>query len=192
MRLRSLASLASASPRRLLIALASLLISSAVAVGSGANFNATSANPGTLITAGTIVVTDSHAGQAILSMHAVKPGATTTGSVDIENGGSIPATFTLASTNLVNTPATPPLSDKLTLQVQDLGDPSCTVSCPTAKTLYSGALGSMGTLQLGSFVAGSTHRYTFSVTFPDGGAGGADNAYGGATTSVGYLWTATQ
>ena len=51
MRLRSLASLASASPRRLLIALASLLISSAVAVGSGANFNATSANPGTLITA---------------------------------------------------------------------------------------------------------------------------------------------
>ena len=120
-----------------------------MAVGSGANFNATSANPGTLITAGTLVVTDSHAGQAILSMSAVKPGTTTTGSVDIENGGSIPATFTLASTNLVNTPATPPLSGKLTLQIQDLGDPSCTVSCPAARTVYSGALGSMGTLPLG-------------------------------------------
>jgi hypothetical protein len=192
MRLRSLPSLAAASPRRLLIALASLLISSAVAVGSGANFNATSANPGTLITAGTLVVTDSHPGQAILSMSAVKPGTTTTGSVDIENGGSIPATFTLASTNLVNTPATPPLSGELTLQVQDLGDPSCTVSCPAARTVYSGALGSMGTLPLGSFVAGATRRYAFSVTFPDGGSGGADNAYGGATTSVGYLWTATQ
>ncbi len=50
----------------------------------------------------------------------------------------------------------------------------------------------MGTLPLGSFVAGATRRYAFSVTFPDGGSGGADNAYGGATTSVGYLWTATQ
>ena len=192
MRLRSLPALASASPRRLLIALAGLLISSAVAVGSGANFNATSANPGTLITTGTIVVTDSLSGQAILNMTGVKPGTTKTGSVDIKNGGTIPASFTLAPANLVNAPATPPLSAKLTLQIQDLGDPSCSSSCPAVATVYSGALGSMGTLVLGTFAAGATHRYVFTVTFPDGGSGGADNAYGGAATSVDYRWTATQ
>jgi hypothetical protein len=59
-------------------------------------------------------------------------------------------------------------------------------------TLYSGALGSMGTLALGTFAAGATHRYTFAVTFPDGGSNGADNAYGGAITTVNYVWTATQ
>ena len=50
----------------------------------------------------------------------------------------------------------------------------------------------MGTLTLGTFAAGATHQYKFSVTFPDGGSNGADNAYGGATTTVDYLWTATQ
>lgn len=127
MRLRNLAS---ASPRRLLIALGGVLLASAVAVGSGANFNSTSANPGSLITTGTLVITDSHPGQAILSLTAVKPGSTSSGAVNIENGGTIPGAFTLAPKNLINTPASPAFSAKLMLQVQDLGDPSCSVSCP--------------------------------------------------------------
>lgn len=190
--LRSLPSLAAASPRKLLIALGALLISSVVAVGSGANFNSSSANPASLITTGTVVVTDSLAGQSILSLSAIKPGATSSGPVNIQNGGNVPASLTLAQANLVNLPASPAFSSKLTLQVQDLGDPACTVSCPNPVTVYSGALGSMGTHALGTFAAGATHRYTFSVTFPDGGSGGADNAYGGASTTVDYQWTATQ
>ena len=59
-------------------------------------------------------------------------------------------------------------------------------------TVYSGTLGSMGTLTLGTFAAGATHQYPFTVTLPDGGSNGADNAYGGATTTVDYVWTATQ
>ena len=192
MRLRSAPSLAAASPRKLLIALGALLISSAVALGSGANFNSTSANPGSLITTGTIVVTDSLAGRSILNVSGMKPGATNSGAVDITNGGNVPASFTLALANLVNVPASPPFSSKLTLLVQDLGDPSCTVSCPAAVTVYSGTLGSMGTLTLGTFAGGATHRYKFSVAFPDGGSGGADNAYGGASTTLDYQWTATQ
>lgn len=192
MRLRSVPSLAAASPRKLLIVIGGLLISVAVAAGSGANFNSTSASPGSLITTGTIVITDSLAGHSILDLTALKPGASSTGDVNIENGGNVPATFKLAPSNLVNVPASPPFSSKLTLQVQDLGDPSCTVSCPPAVTLYSGTLGAMGTLSLGTFAAGAAHRYTFNVTFPDGGTDGADNAYGGASATVDYLWTATQ
>jgi spore coat-associated protein N len=185
-------SAASASPRKLLVAFGALLIAAAVAVGSGANFNSTSTNPGSIISAGKIVVTDSLAGTSILNATALKPGATTSGTVDVTNGGNVPATFTLTPTNLVDVPASPPLSSKLTLQVQDLGNPSCMTSCPAAVTIYSGAVAGMGTLALGTFQAAATHRYAFAVTFPDGGSNGADNAYGGAKTTVDYKWTATQ
>jgi spore coat-associated protein N len=191
-RLRSLGSLATASPRRLLIALGALLVSSAVAIGSGANFNSSSANPRSLITTGSITVTDSLVGQSILNLTSMAPGATRSEAVNITNGGNVPAAFTLGQANLVNVPASPALSTKLTLQVQDLGAPSCAPSCPAAVTVYSGTLGAMGTLALGTFPAGAAHRYSFAVTFPDGGANGADNAYGGASATVDYRWTATQ
>jgi spore coat-associated protein N len=180
------------TPRRLLIGLAGLIIATAVGIGSGAGFNSTSANPGSLITAGTVVVTDSTAGQSVLNVSLMKPGGSASGTVDIKNGGNMPATLALATANLVDTPASPALSAKLALRVQDLGDPSCTVSCPPVGTVYAGTLGSMGTLGLGTFAAGAAHRYIFTVTFPDGGSGGADNAYGGGATRVDYQWTATQ
>jgi spore coat-associated protein N len=190
--MRSLRSRLQATPRRMLIVLGGLVAASAVAVGSGANFNSSSANPGSFLSAGTVVVTDSLAGQSILNVNPTKPGGSTSGTVNIKNGGTVPAGFTLAKANLVDTPSSPALSSKLTLVVQDLGDPSCTVSCPAPVTVYSGTLGSMGTVTLGTFAAGATHQYKFTATFPDGGANGADNAYGGATTTVNYLWTATQ
>lgn len=192
MRAPSVSSLGTASPRRLLIALTGLIVATAVGIGSGANFNSTSANPGALITTGTILVTDSLAGQSVLNVSLMKPGGSSSGTVNIANGGNLPATFTLAEANLVDTPATPAFSAELTLQVEDLGNPSCTVGCPAAVTVYSGTLGSMGTVTLGTFPAGATHKYEFIVTFPNGGSGGADNAYGGASTRVDYQWTATQ
>jgi hypothetical protein len=187
----SASSIVTATPRRILLTLGALTIATALAAGSGANFNSTSANPGTLITAGTISVTDSASGSAILSTSLMKPGGSSSGSVNVQNGGNVPATFTLAKTALSDTPASPALSGKLKLEVQDLGDPSCVSSCSTPVTVYAGALGSMGTLSLGAFAAGATHRYTFTVSFPEG-VNGADNAYEGATTKVEYVWTATQ
>lgn len=169
-----------------------MLVSVSVAVGSGANFNSVSANPTSLIKTGTLVLTDSLAGQSVVNLNAVKPGSTNSGSVDIRNGGNVPAAVTLAPVNLANLPASNPLSSKLTLQLQDLGDPACTISCPPIVTVFSGTLGSMGTLALGTFPTGATHRYTFTVTFPNGGPDGADNVYGGAATTVDFLWTATQ
>jgi hypothetical protein len=121
----------------------------------------------------------------------MKPGDTTTGSVDIKNTGDIAGTFTLTKSALVDTPTTPAFSSKLTLVIDDAGDPTCTVSCPATVTKYSGTIAAMGTIAMGSFPAGATHHYTFTVTFPDGGAGGADNAYKSASTSLTYNWTST-
>ncbi len=187
----SASSIVTATPRRILLTLGALTIATALAAGSGANFNSTSANPGTLITAGTISVTDSASGSAILAASLMKPGGSSSGSVNIQNGGNVPATFTLAKAALSDTPASPALSAKLKLEVQDLGNPSCVSSCPTPVTVYVGALASMGTLSLGTFAASATNRYMFTVSFPEG-VNGADNAYEGATTKVEYVWTATQ
>jgi len=51
-------------------------------------------------------------------------------------------------------------------------------------------LGAMGAAAAGTIAPGATETYDFEVTFPDGGAGGADNAYKGASVEVDYEWEA--
>jgi hypothetical protein len=60
------------SPRKVLAAFGGLMAAAALAVGSGANFNSTSANPSNVFTAGT-------SGSALLSLTNAKPGATFSG-----------------------------------------------------------------------------------------------------------------
>jgi hypothetical protein len=179
-----------ASPRKVMVGFVGVLAATGIAVGSGANFNSASANPSNVFSAGTISQSNSKAGAAVLTATGLKPGGTASGSVDIKNTGSVAGAFTLSQSNLTNTPASPPLSAKLTIVITDKGEPTalCTTSCPV---IYSGTIGGMGTTSLGTFNAGVTHRYDFVVTFPDGGGSGADNAYQGAQTSVDYAFTAT-
>jgi hypothetical protein len=176
-----------ASPAKLVGALFALLLAVTMAVGSGANFNSTSANPGNVVTAGNLAHSNSKAGSAILSVTRLRPGQSSSGTVDIANTGDIDGVFTLAKSNLVDTPASPAFSSKLDLVVDDLGDPAASPA-PAPVQKYSGKLGAMGTIALGTYAPGDTHRYRFTVTFPDGGANGADNAYKGASTSVRYDW----
>jgi spore coat-associated protein N len=180
-----------ASPRRVLLAFGGLMIATAIAVGSGANFNSTSANPSNVFTAGSITHSNSKTGAAILTATKMIPGGTSTGSVDIKNTGGNAGTFTLTHSNVVDTPTSPSLSQKLTLVIQDLGDPACVTACPAATTVYSGTISAMPSESLGSFAVGATHRYQLTVTFPDGGTSGADNAYQSASTSIEYDWQQT-
>jgi spore coat-associated protein N len=181
-----------ASPRKVLLAFGGLMVAAALAVGSGANFNSTSANPSNVFTAGTISHSNSKASAAILTASTIVPGVTSSGTVDIKNTGTASGTFTLTHTAAVDTPVSPGLSKKLTLIVTDNGDPTCVTACPAAVTLYTGTMYAMGsTIALGTFAPNATHRYTFAVTFPDGGTGGADNAYQGASTTTEYDWSST-
>jgi spore coat-associated protein N len=185
-------SLWKASPRKVLLAFGALLVVAAVAVGSGANFNSTSANPSNVFTAGTISSSNSKASAAILTASNIVPGNTATGTVDIKNTGSANGTFTLTHTTPVDTPASPGLSKKLTLTIVDQGDPTCVTSCPAFVTLYTGTIFAQpSTIALGQFAPNAVHRYVYTMTFPDGGAGGADNAYQAASTTVDYNWFST-
>lgn len=180
-----------ASPSKVMAGLVGVLAATGIAVGSGANFNSASANPSNTFSAGTISQSNSKANAAILTASGLKPGDTANGTVDIKNTGSVSGAFTLSQSNLTNTPANPALSQKLTIVITDKHDPACTVSCPADATVYSGTIGGMGTVSLGTFAANETHRYQFAVTFPDGGSNGADNSYQGAQTSVDYNFQAT-
>ena len=181
-----------ASPRKVLLAFGGLMVAAALAVGSGANFNSTSANPSNVFAAGTISHSNSKANAAILTASNMVPGGSATGTVDIKNTGSDTGTFTLTHLTPVDTPTSPGLSKKLTVTVQDLGDPTCVSSCPAAVQLYTGTIFAMpATIALGTYIPAATHRYQFTVNFPDGGTGGADNAYQGASTTVEYDWSST-
>lgn len=175
--------------RRLLLGLAALLFATAIATGSGANFNAVSANKDNVIRAGIVSFTTSATGSAALAVTGLAPGRSETDTVDVVNGGDLTATFVLAASSVVDQPASPPLSGKLDLVVKDLGDPDCTSSCPADATIYSGKLGALGRATLGAWAPGTTHRVAFTVSMPDGGSG-AENAYQSARTTLDLTWTA--
>lgn len=180
------------NPKRRLAALAALLAAGAVAVGSGANFSSSSANPSNTFSSGTLSQSNSKSNAAVLTASGMKPGdPATTGTVDIHNDGSVGGTFTLSKSALTNSDATNPLSGKLDVVISDCGlwASGTAPSCTGASQKYSGKLGAMGTIALGSYGAGDKRRYHFSVSFPDGGSG--DDVYQGDSTSLQYDWNAS-
>jgi hypothetical protein len=172
-----------ANPRRLLAALATILVAVGVTVASGASFTATAANPSNSFSSGTLTLGDSVSG-AILTASNLKPaGPTQSGEVLMSNTGSLAGAITLKTVNLVD--STPAMAANLDLTIEDCGtDLDCAVG--TSTTTYSGKLSAMPTQALGTWAAAAQHRYKFTVGL-DGAAG---NTLQGKTTSVGFQWDA--
>jgi hypothetical protein len=189
--MRGVDGIGTSNARRILVALGVALLAGAFATGSGASFNAVSSNPGSTITAGIVKLVNDKSGSAILTVPSLMPGSSVSGSADMTNSGDVEADLTLTAGTVTDTPASPPLSAKVNLQVADLGDPACSASCPAPVVIYSGKLGALATAPLGRLAPQETHRVRFTVSFPDGGAG-ADNAYQSARSSVGVTWTLAQ
>lgn len=186
-RLRVLAS----RPKRTLGALVLVLAAVGVAVGSGASFTAQTANPSNTFSSGSLSMSNSKDGAAILTASNMKPGDSATGTVDIQNTGTINGTFSLSRSALNDSDGANPMSAKLNVVAKDCGDfasgtPTCDVGDPN---VYSGTLGAMtGSYALGSYAANDKHRYQFTVTF-DSSAG---NAYQGDSSTATFQWDAVQ
>jgi hypothetical protein len=191
-RLRFLA----ANPRLALGALLTLLLAAGAVVGSGADFTASSANPANTFSAGTLSISHSKEGSAVLTASGLRPGgAAANGTVDIQNSGDMSGVFTLSRTAPADSDGTNPLSGKLNLTVVDCGAwsggaPACGDGDDVTK--YSGGtIAQMGTAGhlvggLGTYAGSEKHRYQFTVQL-DGTAG---NAYQGDTSSVEFDWNA--
>jgi spore coat-associated protein N len=181
-------------PRRTLGALATVLAAAGLTVASGANFNATSANPANTFSTGTLTMDNSAPNAAIFTASNLRPGQTSVGIVDIKNTGSLSGDFTLTSSTPVDSDTANRLSAKLNVVVKDCGTfaaDDTAPSCTGGAVKYTGTLAQMGTTgheisALGNYAAGDKHRYQFAVTFDSS----ADNAYQGDNTSVGFTWNA--
>lgn len=180
-----------ARPKRTLAALATVLVAVGITAASGADFTATSANADTTFAAGTLTIENSKEAQAIWASSAdMRPGdPARTGTVDIENGGSLSGAFTLARGAVTDSDGTYKLSTKLNLVVKDCGDfsagaPTCDAGDPVR---YTGTIAAMSAdVALGTFDGGEKHRYEFSVTVD----GSADNNFQGRSSVVPFSWAA--
>jgi hypothetical protein len=129
---------------------------------------------------------------AILTASNWKPGDVQTGTVDITNTGSLAGTFSLSRTALTDSDNSNPLSAKIDLVVHDCGTWSGgnPPSCSTGGTdVYTGTLAALSSSQaLGSYAAGTEHRYKFTATFNSS----AGNAYQGDSSTATFTWDAVQ
>ena len=82
-------------PRRTLGALATVLAAAGLTVASGADFTAPSANPANTFSTGTLSMSNSAANAAVLTASNLRPGDSSSGTVDIANTGSLSGAFTL-------------------------------------------------------------------------------------------------
>jgi spore coat-associated protein N len=170
-----------ASPAKLVGALFALLLAATMAVGSGANFNSTSANPGNVVTAGNLVHVNGKDGDPILTVDKLRPGQSDNGTVTISNTGDIDGVFSIAKSVVTDSTAPGnPFAGKLRLKVEDT---------TAGSTLYDGVLSSMGTLAAGTLAPGATHTYKFTVSFPSG-TPAQDNPFKGASLEVAFDWEA--
>src|SRR6185503_10168660 len=175
-----------ASPQKMVGVLFALLLAAMMAVGSGANFNSTSANPGNVVTAGNLSHTNSKDAAAILNVTKLKPGESRSGTVDITNTGDIDGVFSIARTITADstgalTPSNP-FAAHLNLKVEDNSN---------GTVYYDGLLSAMsGAIGAGTITPGNARTYKFTVTFVDGGPNGADNAFKSATVTTRFDWEA--
>jgi hypothetical protein len=149
------------------------------------------APPLQLSASGSISLSNSDEGEAIFNLPNLGPGGGGQGQVTIANAGSAPGALVLASLDRADTPGRygGTLSERLELGLYD-------VSSGAPSTVYSGQLGAMPELRLGTLAAGEARTYRFAVTMLDGGAPASpfvdDNAYQRGATSIGYDWTLTE
>jgi spore coat-associated protein N len=179
-----------ASPRKLAGALAVLLLSAGMAVGSGASFTAQSASPGNLVTAGALTIDNDKGGGAegaIFSAANMKPGDTVTGTVTVSNTGNVAGDFSLALSSITAGGAGANLSGRLNLKVEQ------TAGAGSPQTVYDGVVSGYGaakTLPPASWASAATRTYQFTVTWPTGQPN--DNGYQGSTLTLDFDWSAVQ
>ena len=145
-----------------LLVLALLAVVLQSLVFSSASYTARSVSPTNVFTAGTLSHTNSQAGQVVLDGTNIRPGQTKTGTLTITGGGNLTGTYALTKASLVDTPASPGLSNALTLQIVDVTNSST--------SLYNGVAASFTSASLGTIAPGVVKTYQFNLIFPTASA----------------------
>jgi hypothetical protein len=144
------------------------------------------------LASGTLSLSNSLNGAAILNVQNLKPGGSAAGTVEVTNTGSLDGQFSLSQQNLVDAPGPfgGRLSDYTQLGVEQIAPDGSLVG-----SVYSGTLSGLGSRDLGTLDAGESRTYRFTVALPDTGIppapGAGDNAVQRSSLQADYVWTAT-
>jgi hypothetical protein len=182
------------------IAVPAALVASGVVVSTASYsaFSATTVNPTSNWTAGSVALTDDDNNTALFNASNLKPGSTGANCITVTSTGSLASTVKLYATNPATTNN---LAGNITLQIEQGtggGFGSCTGFTPAATngTLYSGTLAAFGSGStnfasgLGTWAPTGTasearvYRFTYTVSST------APNSVQGGTASVGLTWEA--
>jgi spore coat-associated protein N len=163
---------------QLLACLAALAIAAHGVLFSGANLATQTSSP-VLTASGILTMANPNAGAAILSASGMKPGQTRSGTLSISNDGTVGGSYQLSASGLVDTPSSPSLSSTLNLSVDDITG--------ATTNLYSGTLAGFSQASLGSFTAGQSRTYRFTLSWP---SSSTNPGLQGAQTSVTFNWKA--
>ena len=180
------------------IAIPAALVASGVVVSTASYsaFTATTVNPTSNWTAGSVALTDDDNNTALFNATGLKPGSTGANCITVTSTGSLPSTVKLYGTNASATKA---LDANMTLVVEQGtggGFGSCTGFTPatTSGTLYSGLLSNFTAANfasgLGTWAPTGTasesrvYRFTYTVSST------APNSVQGGTAALGFTWEA--
>jgi len=179
----------SSHPVTRLLSLAAVCAAAVAWAGSG---SAERAQPSAVLTqsTGDLHVTNSQDGHAIFRATGLAPGGSVSGTVRLQNSGSLPGDLTLAQSDVQDQPGANGgrLSDVVRLDVSD-------VTAGGSVPVFAGRLAGFGSRSLGALGPAESRTFRFTATLPDGGlppsAGGGDNAFAGSGLTARYAWTAT-
>lgn len=160
----------------LLAALALVSLALGSAIFSGASFTSKSANSASLATA-SIQLSSSAAGQAVVAASGMRPGESRQGTIAIGNKGAAAGTVALKASGLTGTA----LAAAIDFKLED-------VTGGGSVQKWSGKLGAFGSVELGSFGAGATREYRFTLSWP---SALDDSSLQGASTSLAFQWHGT-
>ncbi|MCC8907350.1 hypothetical protein [Curtobacterium sp. GD1] len=182
------------------IAIPAALVASGVVVSAASYsaFSATTVNPTSNWTAGSVALTDDDNNTALFNATGLKPGSTGANCITVTSTGTLPSTVKLYGTNAATTNA---LASNINLTVEQGtggGFGSCTgfTAASTNGTLYSGTVAGFGTASTnfatgvgswaptGSGSESRVYRFTYTVSST------APNTVQGGTAALGFTWEA--
>ena len=160
---------------------AAALTALAATPGTFGGFTSASSNPNNTVQAGTLTMTNSAAGAAVvtstspINKNNMQPGDSVSGSVTITNNGTLPADMSLSISNSTNTFPT----GAVTLVIKD-----------GSTTVYTGTVANTSAaIALGStWAAGESHTYAVTVSIPIA----ADNTAQGKAAGFELDWAGAQ
>ncbi len=162
-----------------LVVLALLAVALQSLVFSGASFTSSRGNSGNTFTAGAFGHTNSKDGVLVIDAAGLWPGGSAkTGTLTITGTGDFSGAYTLTKAGVVDTPASPGLSNALTLRIEDITG--------TAQTLSNTTVAGFNTVSVGTIASGASRQYRFTLTYP---ATAADTALQGASMTLRLQFT---